>query len=336
MDGLRALVAEAARRGASDLHVEPGLPVTLRIRGALVQAGPAPSPEATAGLAREALDAASWERLQAQGSADLGLTLDGQRCRVNALRTAAGVGLAVRLLARGDVTLDSLNLHPDFAKLVEPAHGLVIVSGPTGCGKTSTLAALVQEVNLVRAAHIVTIEHPIEYALTPVKAFIRQREVGRDTPSFGQALLDSLREDIDVLMVGEMREQQTMRLTLDACETGHLVLATLHSSTVGEALQRIVSAFPAEQQPSVCAQLADVLQAVVCQRLAWREDLGFRVPECELLLGNTAVKAMVRQGQLFKLAQALETGGRAGMWTLPRYREWLAERTHWNRPGDGR
>src|SRR5262245_8464007 len=129
LNGLRALVADAARRGASDVHVAPGQPIVHRVRGALVQAAAAPSAEGAEALAREALDDESWERLRTQGSADLGLTLDGQRCRVNALRTAAGVGLAVRLLARGDVTLDSLNLHPDFAKLVEPAHGLVIVSG---------------------------------------------------------------------------------------------------------------------------------------------------------------------------------------------------------------
>jgi len=147
--------------------------------------------------------------------------------------------------------------------------------------------------------------------------------------------VDAMREDIDVLAVGEMRERETMRLTLDACETGHLVLTTLHSGTVVEALQRVVSAFPAEEQPSVCAQLADVLIAVVTQHLVWRDDPGLRVPECEILLASTPVKAVLRQGQMFKLGQILETSSRQGMFTVPRYREWLNQRTDWVLPAAG-
>jgi len=237
----------------------------------------------------------------------------------------------VRLLSKTTPTLESLNLHPDLARLLGARNGLIIVSGPTGSGKSSTLAALVDEINRTRAAHIVTIEQPVEYDLQPVKSLIRAREVGRDTPTVEQALLDALREDIDVLMVGEMREQQTMRLTLAACETGHLVLATLHSSTIAEALQRMVSAFPAEEQPSVCAQLADCVVAVICQRLQWRDDAQLRVPECEVLVGNTAAKATIRQGHFFKLATLLETNGKAGMWTFERYRAWLDQREGWAR-----
>src|SRR5262249_39203600 len=159
--------------------------------------------------------------------------------------------------------VERLNLHPDLRKLVTHTHGLILVSGPTGSGKSSTLAALIQEINLNEARHIVTIEAPIEYTFRPRRAYIRQREVGRDTPSFEQALLDALREDPDVLMVGEMREPETMRLTLNASETGHLVLATVHSATCAEALQRVVAAFPAEIQSGVAAMLADCLLAVI-------------------------------------------------------------------------
>ena len=329
---LAAFVDFAARHGASDLHLEPGLPIAMRVRGELSTHG-APLPrQHTTALARELLDEEQWAACLERGSADFALDLAGRRCRVNLLRTSRGMGLAVRLLSNELITLDKLNLHPDLKQLIDHSHGLVLVSGPTGCGKSSTQAAMIQEVNLSRTAHVITIEQPIEYDLVPMRAYIRQREVGRDTPSFAQALLDALREDPDVLMVGEMREQQTMRLTLDACETGHLVLATLHSSTPSDALQRIVSAFPAEQQPSVCAQLADSLVAVICQRLVWREDIGLRVPECAILRGSTAVRANIRQGEFFKLTTTMQTGTREGQWTLERYRTWLDQRDNWYFP----
>src|SRR5208337_3616769 len=203
-------------------------------------------------------------------SFDFSRTIHGARCRINVLQSSRGVGFAIRLLAAFQATVEKLNLHPDLKKLVAPTHGLILVSGPTGSGKSSTLAALIQEINLADARHIVTVESPIEYTFRPQRSYIRQREVGRDTPSFEQALHDALREDPDVLMVGEMRDPETMRLTLSASETGHLVLATVHSSSCAEALQRVVSAFPAEIQGSVAAQLADCLVAVISQRLRFR------------------------------------------------------------------
>jgi twitching motility protein PilT len=241
--------------------------------------------------------------------------------------------MAIRLLSSFQPTLRALNLHPDLARLVQPTNGLVLVCGPTGSGKSSTLAALVQEINLSEPRHVITLESPIEYELIPRHAFIRQREIGRDTPSFEQGLLDSLREDPDVLMVGEMRDQETMRLTLNAAETGHLVLATVHSATAAEALQRVVSAFPAEIQNAVAAQLADSLTGVIAQRLRFRPELKIRVPECEILVASTPVRAMVRQGQFYKLASALESGGQEGCWTFARYREWLDRRRDWHFPG---
>src|SRR6185295_3112459 len=157
--------------------------------------------------------------------------LAGVRCRINVLMSHGAPGFAVRLLSQHPPTLASLNLHPEFARLLDARNGLVLVSGPTGSGKSSTLAAFVDHLNRTRPCHIITIEQPVEFDHVPQRALIRQREVGRDTPSVEQALLDALREDIDVLMVGEMREPQTMRLTLNAAETGHLVMSTVHSSS---------------------------------------------------------------------------------------------------------
>jgi twitching motility protein PilT len=194
---------------------------------------------------------------------------------------------------------------------------------------------LIQEINLTEARHIVTIESPIEYTFRPRLSYIRQREVGRDTPSFQQALIDALREDPDVLMVGEMREPETMQLTLTASETGHLVLATMHSSTCAEALQRLTSAFPSEIQSAVRAQLADCLVAVICQRLRYRQDLKIRVPELEILLPTIPVKSYVRNGDFFKIVQIMETSAEQGMWTWHRYQNWLEKKKDWQIPGDG-
>jgi twitching motility protein PilT len=329
---LESLVSLASANGASDLHLEAGLPAALRIRGALRTTGEPLPARTLAEFARTLLGEEQWSRFLERRSFDLSRTIKGARCRINILQTSRGVGFAIRLLATFQATVDTLNLHPDLKKLVTPTNGLILVSGPTGCGKSSTLAALIQEINLVDTRHIVTIESPIEYTFRPRRAYIRQREVGRDTPSFEQALLDALREDPDVLMVGEMRDPETMRLTLSAAETGHLVLATVHSATCAEALQRVVSAFPAEIQSSVAAQLADCLYAVISQRLRFRPELNIRVPECEILMVTHAVKHFIRTRDFFKINSSLETGAEHGMWSTQRYRSWVDNRTNWYRP----
>ncbi len=329
---LDSLVGMALSNGASDLHLEGGLPPALRVRGALRTIGePLPS-KVLVEIARTVIGEDQWPRFLERRSFDLSRTLHGVRCRINILQTSRGVGLAIRLLASFQATVEKLNLHPDLKKLVAHTNGLVLVSGSTGCGKSSTLAALIQEINLTDARHIVTIESPIEYTFRPRRAYIRQREVGRDTPSFEQGLLDALREDPDVLMVGEMREPETMRLTLNASETGHLVLSTVHSATCAEALQRVVAAFPAEIQSSVAALLADCLVAVVSQRLRFRPDLNIRLPECEILIATHAVKNFIRNRDFFKIISALETGADHGMWTFQRYRTWLEHRGNWYIP----
>jgi len=329
---LESLIKLAADQGASDLHLEAGLAPALRVRGTLRVLGEPVPPKILGEMARTTIGDEAWQHFLERRSFDFSKTIHGVRCRINVLHSSRGVGMAIRLLATFQATVEKLNLHPDLKKFIKHTHGLILVSGPTGCGKSSTLAALVQEINLTEARHIITVESPIEYSFRPRRSYIRQREVGRDTPSFEQALLDALREDPDVLMVGEMRDPETMRLTLSASETGHLVLATVHSSTCAEALQRVASAFPAEIQNSVCAQLADCLVAVVSQRLAFRADLNIRVPECEILMATHAVKNFIRSRDFFKIISALETGADHGMWSFQRYAKWLASRTNLSIP----
>ncbi|HTD65660.1 MAG TPA: PilT/PilU family type 4a pilus ATPase [Candidatus Limnocylindria bacterium] len=332
---LETLISVAREQGASDLHLEPGLPATLRVRGALRTMGEAVSPKTLVEFARDVIGNQHWNEFLARHSFDLSKTISRVRCRINILQTSRGVGFAIRLLSTFQATVENLNLHPDLKRLVSATNGLVLMSGPTGSGKSSTMAAMIQEINLGEPRHVITLESPIEYVFRPRHAFIRQREVGRDTPSFEQALLDALREDPDVLMVGEMRDPETMRLTLNAAETGHLVLATVHSSTCIEALQRVVSAFPAEIQNAVAAQLADSLVAVIAQRLRFRADLNIRVPECEILIPNNPVKMFIRNREFFKINQVMETGAESGMWTFARYQGWLSKRTTWHLPNAG-
>ena len=330
---LDSLIESAAANGASDLHLESGMPAALRIRGALRVTGEPIQPGLLTEFARRLIGEDQWPVFVERRSFDLSRTLGGVRSRINILHTSRGVGLAIRFLGAFQATIEKLNLHPDLKKLAKNPHGLILVSGPTGSGKSSTLAALIQEINLTEARHIITVESPIEYMFRSRRAFIRQREVGRDTPSFEQALQDSLREDPDVLMIGEMRDPDCMRLTLSASETGHLVLATVHSSTCAEAIQRVASAFPAEIQSAICAQLADCLVAVISQRLRFREDIGIRVPECEILMATNAVKNFIRTREFFKIGSALDTGADHGMWSFQRYARWLDGRTNFYIPG---
>ena len=329
---LSTLVEKAFQAGASDLHLEPGLPPAMRIRGSLQITGDPLAGAAVRAMARQLASSGQWAGFEERRSLDLSQQIAGVRCRVNVFQTARGIGMAIRLFASFTANLEELNLHPSLRDLTFRKHGLVLICGPTGSGKSSTIAALVQEINRREARHILTIEQPIEYELRPRRSYIRQREVGRDTPSFEQALIDALREDPDVIVVGEMRRPETMRLTLSAAETGHLVLSTVHASSVTEAIQRIIASFPPSSQPSVCAQLAGCLTAVVSQNLVWKPSAGVRVPECEILVSNHATQGSIRGNHLHRLVSIIETGRADGMWSLARYQRWLAERDHFHKP----
>lgn len=325
-------VLKARALGASDVHLQAGTPVVVRVRGELSAISEDLPAVRVAEMGRELLNNEQWEQFRARGSADLSINVAGTRCRVNLYQTIRGAALAVRLLASSTNTLKSCNLHPDLSKLTEPQTGLVIVSGPTGCGKSTTLAALIEQINASRARNIITLESPIEYLYSNDRSFIRQREVPTHSPSYEQAIIDALRENPDVLVIGEMRSPEAMRLTLNAAETGHLVLATMHSSTCAEALNRMCMSFPSEIQGSVRAQVADCLVAVVCQRLEFLMDYQLRAPLCEVLIANSNAKGTIRAGSFSQLATVIQSGGEDGMWSFERYRRWMEQKRDWVMP----
>jgi twitching motility protein PilT len=251
---------------------------------------------------------------------------------VNIFQTLRGIAAAIRILAPGIKDLRACNLHKDFRKLIEALSGLIIISGPTGSGKSTTLAALIEEINATRARNVVTLESPVEYIFANRQSFIRQREVPMHSPSFEQGIMDALRENPDVLVISEMRTPEVMRLTLNAAETGHLVLATMHSANCAEALSRVCMSFPADIQPSVRAQLADCLVGVCCQRLDFLGSHRLRVPRCEILLPTSGARGTIRAGNFSQIASVLQSGGDEGMWTFERYQRWMEQVTDWVRP----
>jgi len=321
---LERLLAEMVRLEASDLVLIPGAPPMLRVAGRLRAGGREP---VEAGRVEELLASHLGPRarrlLETEGSTDLSLRLEsslqaegGWRMRVNMMRQRAGLSAAFRALPRRIPTLAELNLPESLAGLVAPAHGLVLICGPTGSGKSSTLAALVGLVNRDHCRHVVTIEDPVEYEHRNSSSVVEQVEIGRDAPDFAAALRAALRRDPDVILVGEMRDLETMAIALTAAETGHLILSTLHTRDSAQAVHRVVDVFPSDQQEQVRQQLALSLNAVVCQQLVPRADGRGRVPAVEILMATHAVRNHVRKGTTHQLYNELLVGRSQGMVAL--------------------
>jgi twitching motility protein PilT len=325
-------IGKAHSLGASDLHLETDTPVVARIRGDLQTVGGTIAGERLLQAGQDLLGAEGWAQFKARGSADISVAIAGTRCRASLFQTVRGIAFAIRLLSPSIKDLRGCNLHPDFRKLIEAPSGLVIISGPTGAGKSTTLAALIEEINASRARNIVTLESPLEYIFSNRRCFIRQREIPTHSPSFEQGIIDALRENPDVLVISEMRTPEVMRLTLNAAETGHLVLTTMHAANCTEALSRVCMSFPAEIQGSIRAQLADCLVGVSCQRLDFLSAHRLRVPRCELLLPSSGAKGTIRSGNFSQLANVLQSGGDEGMWTFDRYQRWIEQVSDWARP----
>ena len=280
------LLRYAVERRASDVHVKAGNVPFIRVDGELL---PAPFPEVTATDARQLADALmpphKAEEFAQTREADFAYTMEGVgRFRVNVLRQSDTVGLAIRWVSPEDLTFEELSLPPSIGELAETRRGLILVTGPTGAGKTTTIAALLGFINRTRRAHIVTIEDPIEVVFNDAMSVIRQREVGRDTASYAAALRQSLRQDPDVIFLGEIRDHETALAAIQAAQTGHLVLSTMHTIDAGETISRIVEMFPPAQQAQVRTSVAGALRGVLSQRLLERADGLGRVPAVEVML----------------------------------------------------
>jgi twitching motility protein PilT len=310
------LVATASALRASDLHLADGAPPMVRVDGTVRRLGDEPVeliPLLALGRAREG---------QIAGGRSVDFALDVPavgRVRVHVFRTADGTAAAVRLLPGAAPSLGALHMPMPLDDLVAFPNGLVLVCGATGSGKSTTLAALAQETLRRRSIVLTTLEDPLEYALVASdSSILRRRQVGRDVADFPSGLRDTLREDPDVILVGEMRDPQTIGLALTAAETGHLVLSSLHAPSAASAIERIVDAYPPERQAQIRVQLADALRAVVAQWLLPRAQGGGRLPVVEVLRVTHAVASLVREGKTAQIASAIQSGRREGMLALER------------------
>ena len=320
MQDLDQLLKDAVAQGASDLLLVPGARPTVRLHGELV-----PLDQQHTLLLAD--DAASMLRpflsLPEEGnrlpSAAMDFCFDRAgigRFRCNLHRTREGTAAALRILPERIPDLAALNLPPQVARFTEMLKGFVLIVGPTGAGKSTTLASLIERINHRRACHIITIEDPVEYHLAHARGLVEQIEIGADSPSFAEALRHALRQDPDVILVGEMRDLDTISIALTAAETGHLVFSTLHTGDTRHAIERMVDVFPAEQQNQVRQQIALSLTGVVAQHLLPTSDAAGRVPAVEILLATDNVRSLIRSSRTHQLYSAIETGKGQGMQTL--------------------
>lgn len=315
---LDELLDFAAKRGASDILLVAGAAPVLRVNGALAAGSGGPlEPEDVRALVLPLLATAQLEELQKRKSVDFGFVRENLgRFRINLHHQRGTLAASIRLLPSRIPSLESLHLPPSLGKLADRRQGLVLITGPTGCGKTSTLAALVDIVNSHRASHVVTIEDPVEYQHTNRTAIIEQIEVGRDTPDFAGTLRSIVRQTPDVILVGEMRDPETMATALTAAETGHLVLSTLHTNDTIQAVSRILDSFPAANQPQIRQQLSLALLAVIAQQLIPGMDAMSRWPATEVMIATDAVRALIRKGDDHQLRSQISVGRAEGMMTM--------------------
>jgi twitching motility protein PilT len=312
---LDALLVHAVRRAASDLLLIANAPVTMRIAGELSRStGPVLSAEDTRKLLIPLMTPAQAQELQRNKSVDLCFSREGiGRFRSNVHYQRGSLAGSIRLLPEKIPTIESLHLPPAIRKLADARQGLVLVTGATGCGKSSTLAALVDLINSQRHDHVVTIEDPIEFVHTNRNSIIEQIEVGHDAPDFAGSVRSILRQNPDVILVGEMRDPETIATALTAAETGHLVLSTLHTNDTSQAVSRILDSFPAGNQPQIRQQLSLALLAVVSQQLVPSTGGGGRYPAVEILMASSGVRSLIRKGEDHQIYSALSTGRSEGM-----------------------
>ena len=322
MIDLQLLMQQALTGGASDIHLCVGQPPVLRQSGALIrQEQPDLTPPEMEAIAREILPVSKREEFEDRGEIDFSYSLTGYgRFRVNIYRQRGTVAVAMRSIPTRITKMNELLL-PDgvadtLAALCQKPNGLVLLTGPTGSGKSTTLAAMIDLINETRTEHIITLEDPIEFLHAHKRSVVNQREIGEDCETFAKGLRAALRQDPDVILLGEMRDLATMQTAMEAAETGHLVFATLHTNSAPATIDRIIDAFPAGQQAQVRIQLAGVLQGVVCQRLFKRRDRPGRFGSAEVMVATPAVRNLVRESKTHQLLSIIQTNTRLGMRTM--------------------
>lgn len=312
------LLKTAMEMRASDIHLTVAVPPIFRVHGVLKRhQGDNLKPQDTKDMAKAILSDKLWNRFKEVGEVDLSYSIPGiSRFRINAYHQRGCVSLAVRVVPTNVPTLGDLDL-PDVLKMLSgKPQGLLLVTGPTGSGKSTTLAAMIHHMNTSMQRHIITLEDPIEYLHKHNQCIIDQREVGLDTDNFANGLRACLRQDPDVILVGELRDLETISTAITAAETGHLVLATLHTSSASQTIDRIIDVFPAEQQPQIRIQLASVLTAVLSQRLVRRADGKGRKALTELLVNTSAIKNLIRNGKMHQIPSIMQTSRDQGMHTM--------------------
>ncbi len=317
---LNDLLLITVQQNASDLHLAVGRRPTIRIDGNLIplQKEEILSPEAVEGLVLELLTPEQRAVLPQEKEIDFAYVFeDKARFRVNVYFQRGFLSAALRTIPSKIRTIEELNLPPVLHDFTKPNQGFVLMVGPAGHGKSTTLAALIDEINHKRTDHIITIEDPIEYLFVQDKSIISQREVKTDTIHFHRALRSILRQDPDVIMIGEMRDKESIFTALTAAETGHLVFSTLHTNSAAQTIDRIIDTFPAEQQDQVASQLAAVLLGIVSERLVARIE-GGRLPACEIMFSNPAIRNLIRERKVYQIDLVIETSSQEGMITLNR------------------
>ncbi len=315
---IEVLLEEVIKKKASDLHIQVGLPPMLRVDGALVAVSGADAldEEAIEALIFAILDEDQKQILLKDKEFDFSFAFgDLGRFRVNAFHERGNLAAALRLIPNEILTIEQLGLPPIVGKFAEYPRGLVLVTGPTGSGKSTSLAALIHKINIEQSKHIITIEDPIEFTHKSLKSVIVQREVHYDTYSFSAALRSALREDPDVVLLGEMRDLETIASAITIAETGHLVFATLHTNSASQSIDRMVDVFPPHQQPQIRAQLANILMAICSQRLAPAIG-GGRIAAAEILIVTPAVRNIIREGKTHQLEAVIQTGAEFGMQSM--------------------
>lgn len=317
MISLSELLEVTINQKASDLHLTVGLPPTMRLNGELIQiTNNKLIPIDTEAYAKEILGD-SYERYLREGEADTSYSVPGLgRFRVNVFKQRGSHAIAIRVVGLKIPTLNELGFPPVMKELTEKQRGLVLVTGPTGSGKSTTLAAMINEINMTRAEHIITLEDPVEYLHKHNKCIINQREIGKDSLSFKNALRAVLREDPDVILVGEMRDVETISIAITAAETGHLVLSTLHTIGAAKTIDRIIDVFPPYQQQQIRVQLSTVIQGIVSQQLLPKADGSGRVAALEIMVVTPAIQNLIREGKSHQIDSAVQTGGKYGMKTM--------------------